>query len=139
MEESTQGTRLPMLTEAQVREMQESGLVEFMPHTVSHPKLTDVEDGQAKMEIARSRAWVEEHLGMAADVFAYPYGLFDERHVRLLKEGGWQGAVTVREGLVYHDTDPYRLPRNAVDSETSFAQFRGKLSSAVEWYRMLRP
>ncbi len=30
------------------------------------------------------------------------------------------------------------LPRNSVDSSTTFSQFRGKLSRAIDWYTALK-
>jgi hypothetical protein len=35
---------------------------------------------------------------------------------------------------VSKDSDPYTLPRNSVDSKTSFVQFKGKVSGAIDAY-----
>lgn len=48
------------------------------------------------------------------DVFAYPFGLFNERNVSLLKNKGFVLAFTTEIGHNNEQTDPLRLKRNAV-------------------------
>ena len=58
--------------------------------------------------------------------------------VELVREAGFSGAVTVEEGTVGPGADAFRLPRNSIDSSTTFSQFRGKLSRAIDWYTTLK-
>ena len=48
------------------------------------------------------------------DVFAYPFGLFNDRNVSLLKKKGFVLAFTSEKGLNDQQTDPLRLKRNAI-------------------------
>ena len=48
------------------------------------------------------------------DVFAYPFGLYNERNVNLLKEKGFTLAFTTITGKNDRDTDPFYLKRNAI-------------------------
>jgi peptidoglycan/xylan/chitin deacetylase (PgdA/CDA1 family) len=48
------------------------------------------------------------------DVFAYPFGLFNERNISLLKNKGFILAFTTEPGHNNEQTDPLRLKRNAV-------------------------
>lgn len=48
------------------------------------------------------------------DVFAYPFGLFNDRNVSLLKKKGFILAFTSETGLNDQQTDPLRLKRNAI-------------------------
>ena len=46
----------PMLTDAQIREMSDSGLVEFGGHTASHVALTTLDDAAAEREVREGKA-----------------------------------------------------------------------------------
>ena len=120
----------------ELREMHDSGLVAIEPHTHSHPKLAKLSRAEADGEIREYRRVLEEVLGTTLTLFAYPYGSFTEETVATTHGIGFAGAVTVEEGTVGPATDVFRLPRNSVDSSTTFSQFRGKLSRAIDWYVM---
>ncbi len=118
----------------ELREMHDSGLVAIEPHTLTHPKLAKLSRADAEREIRDSREKLRAISGTAPSLFAYPYGSFSEETTSVVRELGFAGAVTVKEGTVGPDTDPFRLPRNSIDSSTAFPQFRGKVSQAINWY-----
>ncbi|MDE2511311.1 MAG: polysaccharide deacetylase family protein, partial [Elusimicrobia bacterium] len=63
-----------MLSWAQVKEMQDSGVFEFGSHTMRHRCLTDIPLEDARWEAAESKRRLEEKLGREVVAFAYPYG-----------------------------------------------------------------
>ena len=63
-----------MATLEQLREMQESGVIEFGSHTMSHPRLSSLEPENAAWELAESKRQLEAALGREMFAFAYPYG-----------------------------------------------------------------
>jgi len=65
---------LRMLSWAQVREMQDSGLVEFGSHTMRHRHLPSIPLEEARWELTESKLRLEEKLGRTMIGFAYPYG-----------------------------------------------------------------
>lgn len=130
--------KLEMLSRNHMNEISESGFVEFMPHTRHHFVLTELPLQEAVREIEDARKDVEDMMHTGARVLAYPKGLYNDEIVLYLKGAGWLGAVTVKEGLVSRDSDLFVLPRNAVDSKTSFVQFKGKVSGAIERYNALK-
>ena len=87
----------PLLSWGQVREMDQAG-VRFGSHTVTHPRLTTLDDGQAAGEIARSKAIIEDELGHEITLLAYPYGASDERIRRLVAKSGYLGACGMDRG-----------------------------------------
>ncbi|OYV63110.1 MAG: hypothetical protein B7X03_03140 [Parcubacteria group bacterium 21-58-10] len=125
-------------TAEELREMHDSGLISIEPHTLSHPKLARISRADAAREIRESRRILQEILGSTPTLFAYPFGNFSDETVELVREAGFIAAVTVEEGIVSPGTDPLRLPRNAVNSATTFSQFRGKVSRAIDWYAALK-
>ena len=122
----------------ELREMHDSGLISIEPHTLSHPKLAKLSRGAAAREVRESRSVLASILGTVPTLFAYPYGDFSGETVDIVREAGFVGAVTVEEGTVSSDTDPFRLPRNSVDGSTTFSQFSGKVSRAIDWYTALK-
>jgi peptidoglycan/xylan/chitin deacetylase (PgdA/CDA1 family) len=69
-------------------------------HTCSHPKLTTLDPQQAEAELVRSRQICEEQLQRACPSLAYPFGLHDERVLRLAADAGYESAVTLGERLL---------------------------------------
>jgi len=104
----------PMMTTAQVQQLQRSGM-EIGGHTVRHPILALLPDAEARAEIADGQAQLQTRLDAPIDVFAYPNGQpgrdFDARHVDMLRQLGFRGAVTTAAGTAGAAADPFRLPR----------------------------
>jgi peptidoglycan/xylan/chitin deacetylase (PgdA/CDA1 family) len=121
------------MSETEIREMKTAG-VDIQPHSQTHPRLGEVDSTRLREEIEGSKRAIEAILGKTADLFAYPYGSFSDESQRVLKECGFAAATTVGEGTVHSATNPFMLPRVSIDSSTSFAQFRGKLSRAIDVY-----
>lgn len=86
------------LTDYQLQEIAQSGIVEIGAHTVNHYALAGVSDQVAKQEIENSRLQLEQKLGIPIVDFAYPYGSFNLRTVQLTKEAGYRTAVATIPG-----------------------------------------
>jgi peptidoglycan/xylan/chitin deacetylase (PgdA/CDA1 family) len=54
--------------------MQDSGLIEFGSHTMSHPKLTTISPEERRRQLIESKNCLEKALGREVLAFAYPYG-----------------------------------------------------------------
>lgn len=134
---NSEGRTFPLLSGAQIRDMQASGLVEFMPHGHTHRKLHHLGESERMEEIVRSTAVVEALTGTKPEVFAYPRGRTNPEIARLLERSGYTIALGVLPGLVQTDSDAYDLPRNAVDRGMSFREFTLKVSDRIRWYDAL--
>ena len=78
-------------------------------HSVSHPRMTQVDELQLDSEAQES---VEAVRTLGTPVpFAYPDGAYDERVVRAVRRAGVSSAVTCAPGVVRCGTDLLRLPR----------------------------
>lgn len=69
-----------------------SGLVTIGAHTVSHPRLTTLDDGQLEAEIYGSKAMLENLIGTTVDLFAYPFGDADRRVAQVVAAAGFRAA-----------------------------------------------
>ncbi len=111
------GAALPstlMMSSAQVRAMADAGM-QIGAHTVSHPILARLDDGQALDEMVRSKARLEELLARPVTLFAYPNGRpgrdYLPRDVALAQQAGFVAAVSTSPGAARRGDDPFQLPR----------------------------
>ena len=107
---------IPLLTWAQVREMQKSGWVSFGAHTVHHPKLADLANPvEVQREVGECRAMLEKELGHPIRTFAYPFGSIGDHGLCAVKQAGYDWAVTTVPGANTCQTDPHQLRRRKMD------------------------
>lgn len=128
----------PLMKKEEAEKICKEKSIHCMPHTVSHPDLSKVSVEEAIREIEHSRTDIENISGVKAKIFAYPKGRYTDDVVGYLRKNGWDAAVTVIPGLVSSEGNLFLLPRNAVDRQTSFIQFKGKVSGAIMLYVKLR-
>jgi peptidoglycan/xylan/chitin deacetylase (PgdA/CDA1 family) len=105
-----------MMNDGQIRALAAAGL-DIGAHTVNHPILACLDPSTARREIAESKERLEALAGKRVRTFAYPNGKmkvdFNETHVRLVREVGFECAVTTEWGAARRGTDRYLLPRIA--------------------------
>ncbi|MEO6823758.1 MAG: polysaccharide deacetylase family protein [Nitrosospira sp.] len=103
-----------MMTSNQVRALHNAGM-EIGGHTVNHPILARMENSAARMEIADGKEMLEDIIRAPVRLFAYPNGkpgqdyLLD--HVRMVRDLGFDAAVSTAHGAARAGTDLYQLPR----------------------------
>jgi peptidoglycan/xylan/chitin deacetylase (PgdA/CDA1 family) len=127
---------VPHLSADEMKQM--SDLVECGAHTKSHAKLTALSPEEAYAEAEGSKQAVEAALGKPCTLFAYPFGNYNQSILSMVRALGFEAAVTVKEGTVGPDSKSFELPRVSIDSSTTFTQFKGKLSTAVDWYETIK-
>lgn len=130
---NSEGISLPLFSEKDMR-CADPNLIEFMPHTENHISLDDLLENKYNDELLASRNKIESLIGKSANILAYPKGKYSKSVIEYLKLNNWIAAVTVEPGLIDKNTDLYRLNRNAVVSNTSFSEFKLKVSSRLEIY-----
>ena len=113
------GATMPMdlmLSTEEVRAARRAN-IEIGGHTVNHPILTQIDDRQARSEIADSKAHLEQILREKITLFAYPNGRPNQdylvRHAAMVKEAGFVAAVSTASGAAKSDSDLFQLPRYA--------------------------
>ncbi len=88
------GPQKALLTADQVRQVAQSGM-EIGSHGLEHVSLPGVDDARLSAETARSRAILQELLGMQVRGFCYPYGHLDARVVEAVGDAGYDYACAV--------------------------------------------
>ncbi|WP_349523636.1 polysaccharide deacetylase family protein [Muricauda sp. NFXS6] len=87
------------------------GVFDIQAHTISHPNLKEVTEKTAITEIGKCKKDLENKLGDAITSFAYPYGKYNDRDVRIVRAEGYTNAVTVDFGFNDLQTNIFRLNR----------------------------
>jgi len=137
----------PMLSAEQLRRMEAAGM-EICSHTVSHCRLTKIDDAALEEELTTSKRQLSEILRREVGTIAYPYGLYDERVVEATRRAGYRVALTAVPGFGMIADDPLRVRRIAVFNTDTLSAFSRKLAlgwNDVQWrtiarhaYRLLR-
>jgi peptidoglycan/xylan/chitin deacetylase (PgdA/CDA1 family) len=99
------------LSEDEIRRMARRGLVEIGAHTVTHPVLPLLSEGEQRCELEDSRRALEAVAGRPIFSFAYPHGALSEKTVRLVRQAGYTAACCSTPDVVSHRSDLLRLPR----------------------------
>ena len=111
------------LTQEQVQEMSHSGVFEFGSHTWDmHVKIPeDVKSGRLSdyalwRDLVKSRKTIEEWTKKSATSFAWPYGHYDERTLRIAKKAGFRMIFTTDYGKNWPGSGSDRLCRVRLSS-----------------------
>jgi peptidoglycan/xylan/chitin deacetylase (PgdA/CDA1 family) len=100
-------------------------------HTMSHPRLPELDDEALAAELTGSREKCVDELGVDCASIAYPYGASDERVERATAEAGYAVGAVLR----HYGSGPYGWPRIGVYPNDRGRRFKLKVSPVV---RMLR-
>jgi glycosyltransferase involved in cell wall biosynthesis len=105
-----------MMTSEMVLELARSGF-DIGAHTVNHPILANQTPAEARYEIQASRDWITHAVDSQPASFAYPNGRlgrdYDESHAHMVREAGFELAVSTDWGCARRGSDAFHLPRVA--------------------------
>ena len=121
------GTYPNYLTWAQVDEMQESGLIDFESHTLSHEQLDSTSPEETWNQLDGSKKALEWHLHKEVNFLAYPCGSYDEELQQMVKKAGYKCAFTVNFGLADKWENHYLLDRVPIFGCTNHTLMRFKM------------
>ena len=102
-------------------------------HSVSHRKLTRIDQDARLHEVQGCKRALERHLQRPIEFFCYPAGDCDESVKRLVQASGYRGACTVEPGANRRGDDPFALKRTEISGRDSLWDFEKKLAGAYDW------
>ena len=125
-----------VLSWGEIHEMKDNG-VNFGAHTKTHPILTNEILNEAEKEIVDSKKTIEKHLKIEIILFAYPNGSFNDEIIQLVKNNGFNCAVSTKQSVInkYNSNDIYSLPR--IGACGSFSKFKIRTSGIFSDYNTL--
>ena len=111
------GASLPddlMMSSAQLLKLRQSGMG-IGAHTISHPILANVPNERAWHEIVEGKRRLEAIVRAPVTLFAYPNGKpgrdYNATHVRMVRDAGFDAALSTAWGAAKFGCDPFQIPR----------------------------
>jgi len=105
-------------------------------HSRFHPKLTLIGPNEAQAEIGGSKAELESLLGQTVELFAFPYGDFNQQTLHFCKEAGYRFVYSIGPGSVDPTDTTMLRPRVAVKLSDTRLEFWLKLRGGYEWMQL---
>ncbi|MDO9235791.1 MAG: polysaccharide deacetylase family protein [Aquabacterium sp.] len=103
-----------MMTSRQVLQLRNTGM-QIGAHTCTHPILASLSEGEARTEITSSKCLLESLLDEPVSLFAYPNGKPNKdylaKHAEMVRQAGFDAAVSTAAGVSSSATDVFQLPR----------------------------
>lgn len=120
------------VTWAQLRAL-DPGILEVGNHTLSHPKLVNVDRATMQTEIAEARRRIEDEVGRRVDHFCYPGGAYNDDVVECVRSAGHSSATTGVYGSNTRGTPPFKLRRIVLPP--TLVRFKSRLSGFERFVR----
>lgn len=155
-----------MLSWTQMRQMEESGLIEIQAHTYDLHQLVATESAASPLRPAvlapawmpaagrleteaeyrsklrtdfrQARETIERELGHSPDILAWPYGAYSTTALELGREAGFRSFVTLRSGMNQAGDSPLIIRRINVEGDLPVAEFAARLEPDRSLLRGLR-
>lgn len=108
-----------------IKEMSDSGLIEFYSHTKSHAKCNSLPEKELVEELKESREIIEKRLGKPCPYFCWPYGKYNNLALTSAKEAGYKAIFTTNHGVSQTGSDPFAINRIIV--KNSIAWFKKRM------------
>ena len=125
-----------VMDEQQIVTLDKEGY-EILSHTVSHSRLTELEDTDLEMELSHSKQRLEQILGHEVPAVSYPHGSYDARVYRATQKAGYQLGFTTYPNIVDNCADELRIGRFEVSPRDSMIAFKLKANGAYQANRCL--
>lgn len=129
--------REPKLTDEEMRQLVSSGRIEIASHTLTHINMATTARDDKRHELEQAREQLEKECGLPVHSFAYPFGIFGDEDVQLVRECGYETAVTTIDGIDLHEPrpDPLRLKRIKVSGKDNQLAFVMRLRGGKRGWR----
>ncbi len=122
----------PKLSDEQIVQLIDSGLVEIGSHTMTHDNLPTLSIEDKIVEIRDSKTKIEEKFKIKCNSFCYPFGLYDKEDVKIVKEFGYTNATITTKGIDdLSKSDLFELKRITVSGKDNLIAFKIKLKRGL--------
>lgn len=119
----------------EIKEFYASGLIEIGGHTTSHLDMPTIDDYILKKDLEISKKKIEKITGKKAISFAYPWGRNNEKSRKVVKDIGYQFAVSTESGSPCFSDNLFEIQRVGIYSKDDMEKFKKKLSGNYPFMR----
>lgn len=130
--------RFELMNESELKEFIKSGLVEIGGHTTTHLDMPTLDSEILKKDLKIANEKIESLTNKKVISFAYPWGRSDKRVRGIIKESGYQFAVSTESGSPCFSDDLYEIVRVGIYSDDNMEKFKKKLSGSYPFMREKR-
>lgn len=109
----------------QIKEIHNSGLVDFEAHAVTHANLLKLNSERIKQELVDSKNALQSQLSKPINFIAYPYGASNDLVRRLAQEVGFVGGLGTWYGKA--SVNSTNMPRIRITGGMSLSDFAKRL------------
>lgn len=102
------------MTWEDLKEMSQNPLVTIYNHTWSHASLGAADRVKIENEVMTAQKQLEEKLGVKNTIFVYPYGSYSPLAIEILREKGFNAAVTTIQGTLQCESTIMELQRTRI-------------------------
>lgn len=121
--------REPKLSNTQVQEMVDSGIVELGAHTLTHANLKALLPEDKQREISQSKIELERLFNVPVTSFAYPFGIYSDEDCKIAAASGFTNAVTTDGGIdSQYRQNAWQLKRLKISGKESFFAFKMRVT-----------
>lgn len=111
------------LSDNHINEMLDSGVFELGGHTITHPFLPNITTEDKQYEMIECKNILENTFNTKVSSFAYPFGIYNDDDVEIIKSSSFESAVTTDEGVANYDL-PFELKRIKASGKDNFFAFK---------------
>lgn len=127
----SEGRREDVMTRDELRRL--TDLAEMGSHTLTHPRLTQLDDARLEEEVRASRSVLAELVERPVRLLAFPYGDHDGRAVAACRAAGYERVFGIDPRPVNPLGDDFVRGRISVDPNDGPFVFKLKASGAYAW------
>lgn len=120
--------KISLMSNKQIKECHDSGLVEIASHGLNHNHMTKLSDTEVKREFEQSKTNLERIIDDKVFSFAYPYGDYSNREKNLANLSGYHFAIGTVNGPLKLTEDFYAIRRIQVFPNETKLSFLKKTS-----------
>ena len=121
-----------VLNEAQLRGLTDN-LIKVGSHSITHKRLSQLDPKEAHEELVESKKILENILGKRVDLFALPYGDYNEETIELCAMAGYRNVFLAIP--VWGSSPKHGIVRGRIDVSLDdwFLEYRLKMLGAYQW------
>ncbi len=89
-------------------------------HSMTHVRMTACSDQELISQLSQCKQRLERWTGKPVRYFAYPYGAYNQHTPSVVRDCGFEMAVTTDNALITARANPYTVPRFSVADQIGF-------------------